>query len=196
MKRDFGFAPNPFYGYCTLACCKPKIRSAATVGDWVVGTGSTRAGIENRLVYVMQVGEILAFDSYWKDPRFVPKRPDFNGPLKRAYGDNIYHHDPSNGEWLQENSHHSLKGGLTNHKNLEQDTEWTDRVLVATTFAYWGGTGPTIPADFDQGDHRRLRKIGPHHKSSFEPEFVREFLSWFHSLRMKGVYSTPKDWKL
>lgn len=26
MTSDSGFAPNPFYGACTLACCKPKIR--------------------------------------------------------------------------------------------------------------------------------------------------------------------------
>lgn len=196
MKRDFGFAPNPFHGFCTLACCKPKIRSSASIGDWIVGTSPTRVGIDNRLVYVMQVAEVLTFESYWSDSRFVLKRPDFNGCLKRAYGDNIYHHDPSSGKWLQENSHHSLKDGLTNVKNLMQDTGSTDRVIVATTFAYWGGSGPTIPTDFDQGDHRRLRKIGPHHKSNFAPEFVREFLSWFHSMKMQGVYAKPKDWNL
>ena len=26
MTSDSGFAPNPFHGTCTLACCKPKIR--------------------------------------------------------------------------------------------------------------------------------------------------------------------------
>ena len=26
MTDDTGFAPNPFYGICTLACCKPVIR--------------------------------------------------------------------------------------------------------------------------------------------------------------------------
>ena len=37
VTHDTGFAPNPFHGYCTLACCKPRIRSRAAVGDWVVG---------------------------------------------------------------------------------------------------------------------------------------------------------------
>lgn len=23
---DSGFSPNPFWGICTLACCKPRIR--------------------------------------------------------------------------------------------------------------------------------------------------------------------------
>ena len=40
VRYDSGFAPNPFYGYCTLANCKPIIRGHAQVNDWVVGTGS------------------------------------------------------------------------------------------------------------------------------------------------------------
>ena len=37
VMHDSGFAPNPFHGHCTLACCKPKIRSQAKAGDIVVG---------------------------------------------------------------------------------------------------------------------------------------------------------------
>lgn len=37
LKHDSGFAPNPFYGFCTLATCKPEIRKQAEVGDWIVG---------------------------------------------------------------------------------------------------------------------------------------------------------------
>jgi hypothetical protein len=33
VKHDGGFAPNPFHGFCTLACCKPKIRKGAKEGD-------------------------------------------------------------------------------------------------------------------------------------------------------------------
>ena len=40
VAYDVGFAPNPFYGFCTLATCKADIRNAADVGDWVVGVGS------------------------------------------------------------------------------------------------------------------------------------------------------------
>ena len=35
VRYDSGFAPNPFYGYCTLATCKPNIRRSADIGDWV-----------------------------------------------------------------------------------------------------------------------------------------------------------------
>ena len=37
IKRDFGFAPNPFGEFCTLATCKPVIRKVANVNDWVFG---------------------------------------------------------------------------------------------------------------------------------------------------------------
>lgn len=36
-KHDAGFAPNPFWGLCTLAIGKPAIRLAAEVGDWILG---------------------------------------------------------------------------------------------------------------------------------------------------------------
>ncbi len=42
VRYDSGFAPNPFYGFCTLATCKPDIRKHAQVGDWIVGTGKDR----------------------------------------------------------------------------------------------------------------------------------------------------------
>jgi Nucleotide modification associated domain 2 len=37
MTNDSGFAPNPFWGRLTLATCKPEIRKAKRVGDWIAG---------------------------------------------------------------------------------------------------------------------------------------------------------------
>ena len=33
VTHDTGYAPNPFHGFLTLACCKPLIRRTAEVGD-------------------------------------------------------------------------------------------------------------------------------------------------------------------
>jgi len=45
IREDTGLAPNPFYGVCTLNCCKPDIRRTAEVGDWVAGlVGSNQRG--------------------------------------------------------------------------------------------------------------------------------------------------------
>src|SRR3954447_1814943 len=110
VARDFGFAPNPFHGFCTLATCKPNIRKTAQVGDWIVGTGSKAHELQGQLVYAMRVTETLSFDEFWCDERFREKRPNLHGSLMQAYGDNIYHRDGRE-HWLQENSHHSLKDG-------------------------------------------------------------------------------------
>ena len=110
VARDFGFAPNPFFGFCTLATCKPKIRKHALVGDWVVGTGAKVAyGYSGRLIFAMQVSEVLDFDTYWKDSRFFLKRPNLTGSLQVLYGDNIYHHVGK--RWVQADSHHSDENG-------------------------------------------------------------------------------------
>src|SRR5690349_13718477 len=107
VARDFGFAPNPFFGVCTLATCKPRIRSTAEIGDWVVGTGSKTQNRHKKLVYAMLVTEAMTFDSYWRDPRFQLKKPNLRASKKFAFGDNIYHRVPSTCRWRQENSHHS-----------------------------------------------------------------------------------------
>lgn len=87
LRHNDGFAPNPFHGWCTLACCKPVVRRVAKRGDWVVGLTSGSAGV----VYVMQVDEKLTFAEYWADPRFACKKPSWtcDDPEHRC-GDNIY----------------------------------------------------------------------------------------------------------
>lgn len=50
VARDYGFAPNPFFGVCTLATCKPRIRSVAQIGDWVVG--ATLASSQDRCLHL------------------------------------------------------------------------------------------------------------------------------------------------
>jgi hypothetical protein len=44
VRYDSGFAPNPFYGYCTLATCKPDIRRGAEVGDLVAAATTVTSG--------------------------------------------------------------------------------------------------------------------------------------------------------
>lgn len=41
VEHDYGLAPNPFGGYCSLAVCKPGIRGNENlkIGDWIIGTG-------------------------------------------------------------------------------------------------------------------------------------------------------------
>src|SRR5690348_12619531 len=120
VTRDFGFAPNPFFGFCTVACCKPDVRRGAVVGDLIVGCGSSGLDLVGHVLYAMRVQEKLTFQQYWDEPRFRRKRPRFTGGIAQEYGDNIYHHDQS-GEWVQEDSHHSLDDGGWNSLNADRD---------------------------------------------------------------------------
>ena len=70
VARDFGFAPNPFHGYCTLATCKPGIRNSASIDDWIMGVGGSRLNATGRCIYLMKVTEIINYNDYWKDERF------------------------------------------------------------------------------------------------------------------------------
>ena len=124
---------------------KPKIRSVARIGDWVVGTGSKARGRENHAVFAMHVTGPLTFEQYWVDPRFQDKKPNLRGSIKQSFGDNIYSKNAATGTWRQADSHHSLEDGTPNASNVEADTG-TDRMLFSDDFVYWGGSGPSLPA--------------------------------------------------
>ena len=148
VVNDSGFAPNPFFGHCTLATCKPVIRRTAGVGDWIAGVGSAQRGQEGRLVYAMRVAETMSFDEYWDDTRFALKRPIADGDSQQRCGDNIYHKHPETGDWVQESgSCHSNCDGTPNRCHVERDTN-TDRVLIGQDFAYLGKAAAHIPSRF------------------------------------------------
>ena len=146
VKRDYGFAPNPFYGVLTLATCKQNIRKGANVDDFIIGNADSAHG--NKLIYMAKVSEVMTFDKYWTDPRFVCKKPVMNGSLKKLYGDNIYHHG-ADGKWIQEDSHHANNDGTVNESNLNRDTGTTDRVLVCSEFVYLGRSMICLPIEYE-----------------------------------------------
>ena len=191
VARDYGFAPNPFFGICTLATCKPRIRKTASIGDWIIGTGSKQKERQRCLVYVMRVTETMTFNEYWEDERFRRKKPNLRGSMKQAFGDNIYFKDNA-GQWQQQDSHHSYRNGMPNPYNIKNDTQ-TDRVLLSTEYAYWGGSGPEIPQQFSNYDGLDIFAIR-NHKCRFRKELVNDFLAWFHSLDANGYLGAPLDW--
>lgn len=144
VDRDFGFAPNPFHGYCTLATCKPGIRNGAEVGDWVIGMGGSRLGATGRCVFAMRVTEAITFNQYWTDAAYRDKRPVRNGSRKMMVGDNIYFCDPATRAWSQADSHHSNADGSPNPHNLSTDTQ-SDRVLLSRHYFYFGKDAPPVP---------------------------------------------------
>ena len=144
VARDFGFAPNPFHGCCTLATCKPGIRKTCEPGDWVIGMGGNRLNATGRCVFAMRVSHKLTFDEYWASPEYFDKRPVRNGTKKMLVGDNIYHHDGVRKAWCQADSHHSGVDGTVNMHNLRVDTS-ADAVLISRHFFYFGSKAPEVP---------------------------------------------------
>lgn len=144
VARDFGFAPNPFHGACTLACCKPAIRSTAQSGDWIVGMGGSKLKAVGKCVFAMQVTHAMSFNEYWEDPEFRAKRPVRNGSRKMMVGDNIYSRAGEDDDWDQLNSHHSQPDGRPDASNIARDTS-TDRVLISRHFIYFGASAPDVP---------------------------------------------------
>lgn len=176
VARDFGFAPNPFFGFCTLACCKPKIRSKAAIGDWVFGISGSKLERSGHCIFGMRVTEALTFEAYWEDPRFLVKRPVRNGSRAMMLGDNIYHRISDADDWQQEDSHHSRPDGLPDVSNIERDTQ-TNRVLISEDFIYFGRSAPSVPSDvFDAIGYEN--RIGHRNFSRTEAE---PLLDWFRA---------------
>jgi hypothetical protein len=173
VARDFGFAPNPFHGFCTLATCKPRIRAGAQVGDWILGMGGADLNAVCRCIYAMRITDALSFDEYWEGPRYRCKRPVRNGSRKTAVGDNIYHRDPASTLWLQEDSHHSQPNGSQDPHNVEHDTQ-TDRVLISEHFYYFGRSARLVPGKIlDEIGYRNARN----HRV-FALETATPLISW------------------
>jgi hypothetical protein len=192
VARDYGFAPNPFGGSCTLATCKPDIRQRANVGDWVAGIASAEDSATPKLVYVMRVDELLTYDAYWNHLRFQNKKPSKMGSVKQLFGDNIYHRDGA-GNWIQADSHHSLPDGSPNPRNISNDTQSLG-VLVSGRYAYWGSMAIEVPRRFlDFEGETLLIKRG--YRRHFTSEFVTEFVAWFEALQVQGYLGPPYRWQ-
>ncbi|MBB3973495.1 hypothetical protein [Hansschlegelia beijingensis] len=187
VEHDLGFAPNPFWGACTLAACKPLIRKAAAQGDVIIGTTAARHG-RGRLTYWMRVEEILSFDEYWHDDRFRRKKPHLAGSKIQRYGDNIYYKG-NEGSYVQVDSFHSKEGGICAEDNYQNDLGTTDKVLISKEFTYWGRLAPIIP---DELGEFVLPGVGQ--KWNFSPQQVADFLGWLSVLGPQGVQGFPADW--
>jgi hypothetical protein len=187
LRFDSGFAPNPFHGYCTLACCKPKIRKKARPGDWVVGITPRAQG--NRLAYAMLVDEVVTFDRFWSDRRFRAKRPHFRSgrPAIERCGDNCYkptadggYQQIPSGHWDKENQREDLRKKA---KDLSGQ-----HVLVARRFAYFGAEALELPEWFSSVMPARYTRV------NFTPaqqEDLREFLEGLPV----GIHARPRGWK-
>lgn len=180
VKNDKGLAPNPFWGYCTLAVCTPNhMGIRAHKGDWFIGIGTVKRG--NKLIFAMQVFERLDFDAYYRDSRFKKKKPDVRGSWRRRCGDNMYFKNVK-GEWQQHATHfHWTK------KDIEKDLRYP-YVFIAEHFYYFGENAPPIPERYSDLIIKRQGCNCTH-----DPTVVKGFLKWLENSYEPGVHGEPLD---
>ncbi|MBZ0295452.1 MAG: hypothetical protein K8L99_23025, partial [Anaerolineae bacterium] len=135
LKHDAGAAPNPFWGVCTLVICKPAIRRTAQVGDWIVGTGSSKSklgDLSDSVVYAIRVTQKMTMEAYdhyththlpGKIPSWTSKDP------KQRVGDSVY--DFSHPERPE------IRQGVHGENDRERDLRGRYAIL-STHFFYFG----------------------------------------------------------
>ena len=171
---DDGAAPNPYYGICTLAICKPVIRRVAEVGDWVAGVGSVNVkGIDysNKLVYAMKVTRKMSLSEYdeYCSNNLQGKIPDiYASEYSKKVGDCIYDFqaDPNGRKRL----------GV--HKLENRKTDLSGQyALMSNHFYYFGDNAVDIPESLIS-----VVKQGQGHKSNANEPIKEAFISWIESL--------------
>ena len=174
VSYDLGFAPNPFDGICSLACCKPRIRAAGKPGDWIIGLTGTSLPPALRCVFAMFVTKAITFDEYWAGTAFSTRKAQRAGSLKKQVGDNIYHRADPTKPWVQEDSVHSLESGAQCDLNTAHDTR-VNRILLSDRFIYFGAAAPSVPKAI-------LNSFGytknPRDYCKFEDSEVKGLLDW------------------
>ncbi|WP_226102426.1 hypothetical protein [Dickeya oryzae] len=190
MTHDTGFAPNPFGETLTLSTCKPRFRLSKQVGQWIAGfTSAALTGEpvgEERLVYLMRIGEKILIRDYYYDPRFLNKRP--GETAEGRCGDNIYcpviptATDDEHFELIA-NPHHN-----EGDKKIDTSGRY---VLIADEFYYFGKNALVIPAELcpaiprSQSAHGRLTT----------GEQVVRFIDYIRHHYSPGRHSWPTCWR-
>lgn len=218
MTFDTGFAPNPFHGFLTLACCMAGIRSTKKVGDWVAGFTSKelnrkfkkdceglaaadeRLEDDLRLIYLMRISDIISFTDYWKQYECKKCKKSSDDPKYRA-GDNIYkpksniNHSVNPTDFERQPNH--------NHNNWELQKQDIDgkSVLISKDFYYFGSSAIPIPPDKEKGP-----KIPPSQANygfKTDPKKAQKFIDYvkdYVNSKFKrhnyptGIYGWPHKW--
>lgn len=193
VRTDDGAAPNPFGGMCSLTICKPKIRSSAKKGDWIVGVGSRNApsgDLSGRVIYAMKVDEVVPLQDY---DRRAPKDWRHKIPnvhsldLASRLGDCIY--DFSSGH------RPAQRPGVHGPMNIKTDLSGKN-ALVSKDFYYFGGRAKPLPANLIH-----ICPVTRGHRSHKNEPYRAAFENWIRNLNLNTgqLYGWPDailDWDM
>lgn len=206
LRFDSGAAPNPFWELCTLAICKPVIRRTASIGDWVLGFGSTESPIKNIadcVVYAMKVTDKMTLRKYDEfcrvhSPHKIPKWD--SETFKYRVGDCIY--DYSQGEQpVLRDSVHKDKNQKIEDDNRKKDLGGVS-VLISKHFYYFGDK----PIDLPSSLHPLKLPTNSRKGYRWKPNqpYADAFVTWIDSLgytpnqlhgqpQLKNEYTLEQD---
>jgi hypothetical protein len=187
MTTDAGFAPNPFYRYCTLTACTPNHMNARLKeNDYIAGFFTDRK-IPN-LVFWMKVNEVMGYHEYFNDPRFQRKKPNLKGSWLSRCGDNIYFRDKS-GKLIQTATLYHRNNG-----SIEKDTRHAI-VYIGRIFSYSGEKAYIDTNRLPKKLRPILKKgVGIKYTRETDPNF-KEYLAWLKSKSL-GRHGDPRDKKI
>ncbi len=182
---DTGAAPNPYWGILTLVICKPAIRRTATIGDRIVGTGSTNSPIgdmSGKVVYGMEVTQKLSmreYDAFVKEslPNKIPnwrvKDP------RRKLGDSIY-------DYQQDTP--KLRLSVHDKTQMARDLRG-EFALLSKKFWYFGDKPINLPEEL-----LGIVKQGPGHRVNSNQPYLEPFLEWLYTLELPAnkLYGKPQ----
>lgn len=164
VDHDYGSAPNPFGGYCTLATCKYGSKSKkrnivemAENGDWIVGTGGadlSKSAGHGKLIYAMRVDKIISLAEY----------------CRGNSGNRIDALD-------------AIKYGL-----VEEDGRLA---LISNHFFYFGRNAINISEIPKKHLRHPFEKKGPGYRCKFSVEFIKDFAEWLNAKFKVGIHGTP-----
>jgi len=191
VHTDDGAAPNPFHGMCTLAICKPRIRSTAQIGDWIAGLGSKNAptgDLSGKLVYAMRVQDVIPLADYDSRAKaeWPHRLPDVTSrDLADRLGDCIY--DYSAGAPPRQ------RPGVHGKANIQTDLSGKS-VLISRDFYYFGSAAEPLPNNLMPICHQTQG-----HKSTANAPYVGTFEKWIRNFGNPGgqIYGWPGhviDW--
>lgn len=183
LRYDDGAAPNPYGEICTLAICKPVIRKAAKVGDWIIGTGSLELGLGDRLVYAMKVSEVMTLESY---DNYCKENLSVKIPLKESdnpiflRGDCIYDYSTVNDQIPTQ------RVGVHNSADIGRDLRGKN-VLLSNHFYYFGNSAIFLPTKF-----LSFQKRGRAHKIITNCQLIDDFEEWISHYEHNKLYDEPQ----
>lgn len=189
IKYDNGSAPNPFWGACTLTICKPAIRRTASVGDWIIGTGSKNSklsdgnsyDLSDSIVYAMKISDkktLAEYDEFCRLnlPDKIPKSHDQD--WRKRMGDCIY--------GFENGTEPVIRKGVHGELNRDRDLSGLN-ALISNHFYYFGEEPRPLP-DYlkaiikkNQG-HLKIEKI----------DLIEKFEKWINQFDKNKIYADPQ----